>query len=528
MASRMRYPVGGDHAVAHEIGVVRRVAEIAAVGEVLAAVGGFDPEAVVEPLPDEAALDARAGLEEMEVVRERTIRVAHRVRVFAEDDRAGQRVERRGQRIKPGAVGVGGLETGGEEGVEGGAIIGGRGRAMPVGEIEPVGEVLELGIHRADQVARGRAVDEGRLRLPAGDRALVVDDPRRVEVPDPAGGGVVGRAVAGLVAQGPCDDGGVVDVAHDHALGAVEPGGGVAMVLAEGVVEVVRLGVGLVDHVEPQLVAEVEETRVVRVVRAADGVEVEPLHQHQVLAHGLDRERLGDVGVVVVAVDALNQHAAAVYQEVAVLDLDAAQTGADRGVGGVGAGGLGRGERDEHGVERGGLVRPQPEARGGHGDAETRGAPVEHQGAARVRHLERGGFLQHRAAAGIEELHGHARPGQREILRKADRDQHLELRRPGGGRGRIEVRGDLDVRQVDAGGGVEVNGAVQTAEAPHVLVLEKGGVGILHHDGDQLVVHAGADQRGEVELGRQASVLGQAHGHAVDVDRKHAVRPAEV
>ena len=51
--------------------------------------------------------------------------------------------------------------------------------------------------------------------------------------------------------------------------------------------EAVGLEVALVDHPEAELVGEVEQRRVRRVVARADRVEVVPLHEQQRLAHGL-------------------------------------------------------------------------------------------------------------------------------------------------------------------------------------------------------------------------------------------------
>ena len=61
----------------------------------------------------------------------------------------------------------------------------------------------------------------------------------------------------------------------------------VARVVAQRALERVRLDVGLVDDVQAELVGQVEEGRVVRVVRGADGVEPELLHEHEVGAHRL-------------------------------------------------------------------------------------------------------------------------------------------------------------------------------------------------------------------------------------------------
>ena len=72
-----------------------------------------------------------------------------------------------------------------------------------------------------------------------------------------------------------------------HPRDPVDPRREVARVVAQRALEGVRLDVGLVDDVQPELVGQVEEGRVVRVVRGAHGVEAELLHQDEVGAHRL-------------------------------------------------------------------------------------------------------------------------------------------------------------------------------------------------------------------------------------------------
>ncbi len=105
------------------------------------------------------------------------------------------------------------------------------------------------------------------------DGALVVQRPRGVVAAHPGGGRLVVGAVAGLVAQRPGDDGGMVAVAQDHARDARDPLRQVARVVAERGLEGVRLDVRLVDDVEAELIGQVEEGRVVGVVRGAHGVD---------------------------------------------------------------------------------------------------------------------------------------------------------------------------------------------------------------------------------------------------------------
>ena len=217
----------------------------------------------------------------------------------------------------------------------------------------------DLRVHRADEVAAALVVGP----VPA-DRALVVERAGRVVAADPRGGrGVVG-AVAGLVAERPGDDRRVVLVALDHPGDALDPGRQVARVVAQRALERVALDVRLGDHVQPELVGQVREGRVVGVVRGAHGVEPELLHQDEVGAHRLDRDDPPGDLVEVVAVDPAQVDPPAVDEEVHAADLDAPE--ADPQLGGLDDVAAGRAERHGQRVER----RASPRSR-----ARRRGSP---------------------------------------------------------------------------------------------------------------------------------------------------------
>ena len=131
--------------------------------------------------------------------------------------------------------------------------------------------------------------------------------------------------VAGLVAERPHDDARMVPIALDHPRPAGHPCRSVPGVVAQAGVVGVALDVRLVDHVHAELVAQVEQPRVVGVVRAPHGGDVVAPHGEQVVAHVGDRHRLAAVGVVVVAVHAVDPDPLTVDEQVAVADLDAAE-----------------------------------------------------------------------------------------------------------------------------------------------------------------------------------------------------------
>ena len=114
----------------------------------------------------------------------------------------------------------------------------------------------------------------------------------------------------------------MVLVALGHPGDPAHPGVEIARVVAQGVPEGVGLDVGLGDDVEPELVGEVEEDRVVRVVRGPDGVEAEPLHLDEVCPEVAGGQGPAGQLVEVVAIDTADQDAATIDEEVDADDLD--------------------------------------------------------------------------------------------------------------------------------------------------------------------------------------------------------------
>src|SRR5205085_2897498 len=68
-----------DDPVGTEVPVVRRLAEVAAVGPVLAAPRVDLPDAVIDPLPDEATLQRVVAAERRPVVGQAAVRISHRM-----------------------------------------------------------------------------------------------------------------------------------------------------------------------------------------------------------------------------------------------------------------------------------------------------------------------------------------------------------------------------------------------------------------------------------------------------------------
>ncbi|MFM1944245.1 MAG: hypothetical protein RI897_3227 [Verrucomicrobiota bacterium] len=206
-----------------------------------------------------------------------------------------------------------------------------------------------MGVHGAVDI---------RVGVEAG--AFVVDGAGGVALFHPGVGGFEVGAVAGFIAHGPDEDGGVVFIAFHEVGDAVEVGGFPFRLIGESfarvIADAVAFDIGFIDEVESVGVAEVVPFRVVGVVTGADCVDVVALHEEDVLEHGGTGDRVAGVGVHFVAVDAADNDGLAVEKELGVFDGDVAEAdGGGDGFDGFALIGL---EREDGGVEVGGFGGP--------------------------------------------------------------------------------------------------------------------------------------------------------------------------
>ena len=500
------------------------------------------PQALVREVPDEAALEARhvRVAERGPVVREVAARVAHRVRVLAEDERplplqhAHIPVQERGALVDARVHGTQEIR-----------------RRLAPGDPRPV-----VAARRLDPRGRPRGVAAAALRrrqrrrvgLVGGPgRRLVVHQARRLRGSEPRREVVVRAPVARLVAQAEAEDAGVAPVPQHHALDPpkirLAPPGAVRE-LARVRRPAVRLDVRLVDDEEPAAVAGRVEGRRLRVVAQAHAVEVARLEQRRVVfrvvpAHvraAADRARL-------VAVDAGDGQPRAVEPQHAV--------GADGHVAPRDVAGLGLEDRlrvveelDGQNVDVGPLGAPdleRPVAAQGYGmgarrrldgvvvlvaaprvrrRVDERRLPLRDDGtAAVVRGARR---LEGQLARGPQR---HAEPARHGAPDGGDVD--------GDGDGAVarELPGDVEdghrrrIQRVDV--------PDEAAELPGVLVLEVAPLGPAHDDADDLepVVAAAerlAERLRDVDLAGQPRVLPQRAPGAAREHKGRVVRGAEV
>ena len=221
--------------------------------------------------------------------------------------------------------------------------VGGAADALARGVVNPRGDVrgdgdLGMGIALVEDggdFLQGRVHARVDVRVFEGVVALVVDDrPGTGALVDPARAGDQVRAGAGLVAEAPAHDRGMVLVAFEGADRAVHVGVGPARVVG-GIIdplphplEPVRLYVAFEHDPQADLVGEVEQAGMGRVVRGANRVDPHGLHEGEVLARPSLAEHAPLGGTHLVTVDTVEGEGLAVSHEYAVLDAHATETDA--------------------------------------------------------------------------------------------------------------------------------------------------------------------------------------------------------
>ncbi|MNC03620.1 hypothetical protein D3C75_510330 [compost metagenome] len=470
----MRCPVREQQAVAAELAIVGKIAEVTAIGPEMAAIVGLLVEPLIHPIPHETALQAGMIAKRLPVVGVAPQAVAHGVGIFAEDQRPGLFRQ-----------------------------------AYPLGQ-RPLGHrregliLMGAGIHGADDVG-GRGI---------GPAPFVLDRAARIGPFDPLVHGVVGRAIAGFVAQGPDDDAGVVEVPRHHAGDPLQEGvapGGILRQPPHGG-HAVGLQVRLVHHVEAEPVTQSIELGMVGVVGAAHRVEVVLLHQPQILLHGGRGHHMAQGGIVFVAIGAANEQRLAVDPQQAALDLHRPKT-------------------HVMGLALDGLVLLVQQGQGQSIQMRRLGAPLVGSrdlqpqlgsvcvGTLLVDGAGTEGLTQagNRLLTEIE-VRLHRQPGA-----FIDLQRHLETGIPVAG---VQHRGQPHVQQPALGFVQQADRAEDAAHAPHVLILQIGAIGPAQHQHGQ-PVRTGLQEVAEIEFGGQPAVLGVTDPAAVAEQMEGAVHPVE-
>ena len=274
--------VAQDDAVGVELPVGGLIAEVAAVGQTLLAIGALHAQGLVHIVPDEAALVHGVLVFQLGVLIHAAAGVAHGVGVFAVDE---------------GALGI---------------------------VLEVLLDVRSLHVHVGKHIGGMQVA----LVMHA---ALVMHQAGGVGLAEVLGQVVEVAAAPALVAAGPHEDAGVVLVPLQHGTAAVDghfmPFGLVAGhdPVMHGRPGAVGLDIGFVDDVQAVLVAQAVELRRVGVVAGTHGVDVHGLHVADVAQHQLAGHHAAAVAVKLMAVHAVEDDALAVQAHDLVDHLELAE-----------------------------------------------------------------------------------------------------------------------------------------------------------------------------------------------------------
>ena len=433
-----------EDAVHAEVAVVLPLPVVAAVGVAAVRV----EHGVVDHLPHAAAHQGVEGVDLPPVVLDATRAHAHGVRVLAEE-------------VRP-------------------VVEAPRGRAA----LAHAPHALDGGVHLAPHVVGAAQRVDGTLVVHGQARAR----------PDELVHGVGVAAAARLVAQAPHDHARVQLVALHEALGAVEVAPLPAGVVGEAVLPrgelahqgPVGLEVGLVDHVDAQLVAELQEVRVRRVVRGPDGIYVVVLAEKDVALGRLRRHGVARRGARVVVVDAVQLDRPTVHEKAPAVHARLAKAHAL-------AHAL-RGRLQDEVVEVRGLRRPLEHVEPV--EVNGRAAPVR----MRLRHPLEPVPAQrhaHRALGNKSQVNGHAVAHATRPFFSARAHTHVP----------DSAGGDLAQQHVPE----------DAVVAEHVLALEVGARAPATHHGHELVCPRALVRR-NIELRRVVRALRVAHAPAVEVE----------
>ena len=136
-------------------------------------------------------------------------------------------------------------------------------------------------------------------------------------------------AVAALVTQTPYDDGRMIDEWLHIALVALDVRHDVLRELGKRLLLIshtMRFEVSLSGDVDSVFIAKVIPAWVARIVAGANGVDVQLLHDLDVLNHALQAHHVATVRIHLVAVGTLHQHRLSVNEQLCVLDFHVAES----------------------------------------------------------------------------------------------------------------------------------------------------------------------------------------------------------
>ena len=123
------------------------------------------------------------------------------------------------------------------------------------------------------------------------------------------------RPIAAFISQRPHDNAGMVLVPHDHALTPFKKSRRKIRIVAQVHEKSVGLDVGFVNHIEAVRIAQRIPQGIIGIMGRPNRIEIELLHQNNILHHILFCHGFSTGVTVVMPVDAFYKHRFAIDQE---------------------------------------------------------------------------------------------------------------------------------------------------------------------------------------------------------------------
>ena len=275
----MQTPVRGHKTVGAEIGIIRHtdVAHVPSVTGNVPAILILDGESLVHPVPDKSALKLVVLVYQVPVVLQVARTVTHRVGILAKNQRS----------------------------------------RIPL--VDMAAQSPYPRIHRT--------VD---IRDSLVSASLILHRTGGITAFCPVIDGLEIRTIAGLVAERPYYYAGKIPVPLHHPRHTLDERSFPVRIACQSTVgmegHAVGLEIGLVHKVETVLVAKVVPLVVIGIVRITHRIDIELLHQPDILQHAFHRDSTASLRTVFVAVHTLEQYRHSVDQHLPVPHLHRAET----------------------------------------------------------------------------------------------------------------------------------------------------------------------------------------------------------
>ena len=169
-------------------------------------------------------------------------------------------------------------------------------------------KMLDLTVHRADDISMG-----------FNPGPFILHWPGRIAFLDPGISGFKIDTITRFISERPDYDRGMVFIPFDHVDRPFQVSLFPVRIVPESPVRMithaVRFDVGLIDHIEPVLIAQLIPAGNIRIMTGPDCIDVELFHQPDVLDHAFFRDHASGLGLMFMPVHTFNHDRTTVDQQ---------------------------------------------------------------------------------------------------------------------------------------------------------------------------------------------------------------------